>query len=90
MILHFLDNPPDLLADELQLNRGGEPIDTGLLGTARRLLMQTRDSNHKELIQVGADNRKELYSFERGILRVFCLLQYPFLKLHQAEFAVDV
>ena len=80
-IMDLFNELPYFLANQLELNRCGQAVDAGLLNAARRLLLQTRDSHHEKFIQVGTDNRKELYPLQQRIFRILCLFQDPSLEL---------
>jgi hypothetical protein len=55
---------------------------------ARGVARELRRANHHEIIEVRADNRQELDTFEQGSAVVLCFLEETFLKPKEAEFPI--
>ena len=56
---------------------------------AECLFAQTGNSDHKELVQVRAEDRQEFDALQQRVGRVLGFLQYTRIELQPAQFAVD-
>jgi len=80
---------PHLPADERELLRGCQSAGVALAHARGLLLLQTRHADHEELVQVRADNRKELEPLAQRQSIGPALLQDPVVELEPAQFAID-
>jgi len=55
-----------------------------------QLILQPRYANHKELIEIGAEDRQELDAFEQRVARVVCFIQHATIELKPAQLAVQI
>src|SRR5205823_808779 len=55
----------------------------------KRLFAQPRYANHKEFVEVGAEDREELYSFQQRVGRVIGFFQNARVEFQPAQFAVE-
>ncbi len=53
-------------------------------------LLEARDADLEELVEVGAADAQEAQPLEQRHVGIACLLEYPPVELEQAEFAIDV
>ena len=53
-------------------------------------LLEARDTNFKELIEVGAGNAQEAQSLEQRNARVLCLREHALVELEKTQFSIDV
>src|ERR1700689_1346190 len=73
-----------------QLLFGRHAIWAALKYTTLRLPHKPSYSNHKELVQVGAEDGEKLHPLKQWILVVLSLLKHSFLEGKKAEFPVNV
>lgn len=79
----------DLALNGLQGLRGRETIRAAFGGGAFDLLFKTGHSGFEELIQIGAENAKELNSFQQRHGRVQGLLQDALIELQPTQLPVE-
>src|SRR5260370_21836694 len=53
------------------------------------LLLNSRHQNFKELIQVRAENRKELDPLNKWLRRILCFLEHAAIEFQPAQLAID-
>jgi hypothetical protein len=61
-----------------------------VLYSGGNLAAQARDPDHVELVEVGAEDREELESFEQPVSGVERLVENPGVELEPAKLAIDV
>ena len=88
--LRFRQQLFHLAADRDQLRRRAHPVGTGLAGAGIGLSDQSGYPDHEEFVQVRAQDREELDTLQKRVVRVFRLLQDAALEREQCEFPVDV
>ena len=76
--------------NRLQLLGDGEPVRTGLVRSEFDALLEPRDADFEELIEVVGRDAEELQALEQRNPFVQCLCQYPLVEGEQGQFAVDV
>jgi hypothetical protein len=74
----------------LELLFGGQAVRAALKYASLYLPFKPGYANHKELFDIGTEDREKFHSFEQRIVRVLSLLQYALLEGKKAEFPVDV
>ncbi len=67
-----------------------EPVRTGRHGLDLDLLLQPRNADLIELVEIAAKNAKEAQALQQRRVRMFSLGQHPAVELQQAEFPVEV
>jgi hypothetical protein len=80
----------DHLAYERELSCRGHSIRATIENTFCDLPLETRDSHHEELIQVGAPDGKEFDPFQQRNRVVLRFLQHASLELQKADFTIHV
>ncbi len=68
---------------------GRQSIRRHVLAVRPHLLLEHRDANHEELVEVGADNGEKLDAFEERVAAIACLIEHPLVELQPAELAID-
>ena len=89
---------PGLLVEHLprprphqrELLLGRQPVGRDVLAVRPHLLLQDRDANHEELVEVGADDGEELDALEQRVAAIARLVEHPLVERQPAELAVDV
>ena len=82
--------PPDGQPDARQLLPRAQAVRAGFDDGSLELLVETRDPNHEELVQVGRVDRQEFESFQQRPVRCLRLRENPFVECQPRHFAVDV
>ena len=78
------------LADRPELFDGGEPV-RALLGHGRlELVVEARDADHEELVQVRMEDAEEFQPLQERPVRVEGLLEYPPVEGEPGDFPVEV
>ncbi len=90
MILCGFEKFQNLLVNGSQLLFGRHAIGAALNYAAFHLPLKPGYSNHKKLVQVGAQDGEKLYPLKQRVLVVLSLLQHSFLEGKKAEFPVNV
>ena len=59
------------------------------LGEPLHLLAQPRHANHHEFVEVAAEDRQELQTFEQQVAGILGFLEHAGVELEPTEFAID-
>jgi hypothetical protein len=86
----LLDQVGDARVDRIQLLRLGDAVWGRLTDVRSDLTSQTRNPDHIELVQIGAEDRQKLYTFEQAVARVERLVKNTGVELEPAKLAIDV
>ena len=78
------------LADHPQLLRRGEPVGAALGDGGLELLVQARDADHEELVEVRVEDREELHPLEERPARVERLLEHAPVEREPRDLAIEV
>ena len=85
----LLHHPPHPLDDGAEGFGTGQTVHRALHRLALDLLLQAGDADLEELIQVRADDAKELHPLQQRVFRVECLLEHPMIEFQPAQFPID-
>jgi hypothetical protein len=80
----------DALSHDGELLSGGEAVLARRGQAALDLLLQSRDADHEELVQVRVEDGEELDSLQQRMARVHRLFQHATVELQPVHFAVEV
>ena len=69
---------------------GRQAIGRDVLAVGAHLLLQHRDANHEELVEVGADDGEKLDAFEERVAAIARLVEHPLVERQPAELAVEI
>jgi hypothetical protein len=86
LLLEERDEPRPYLAQLFELRH---PVGRELVDVARQRLLQPRDADHEELVEVLGEDGEELEAFEQRLLRVERLFEHAPIELYLAELAVE-
>ena len=86
----LLDQARSPRADRLQLLGDGQPVRTDLQRARLQQLLQARDPDLEELVEVGAGDAEEPDPFEQGYAAVLRLFQHALIEFQERQFPIDV
>ncbi len=78
------------LADRLQLLGRGEAVRAALRDRRFELLVEARDPDHEELVEVGVKDREELHPFEERPARIERLFEHAAVERQPGNLAIEV
>src|SRR5262249_33919049 len=78
------------LADRLELFGWREPVGAALGDRGLELVVQSRDADHEELVQVRVEDAEELQALEKGPVGILGLLEDPAVEGEPGNLAVEV
>ena len=76
-------------ADRGDLLGGRERVQCRLLDVADQLLLEARDTNHEEFVEVRRGDREELEALEDRDLGIAGLFEHPFVEGDPGQLAID-
>ena len=76
--------------DRLELLRSGHPVDAAPADTGRDTLLQPCDAHLEELVQVVAEDRKELHPLQQRGRRILGQSQHPSVEVEPRQLTVEV
>ena len=86
----LVEHLPRAGADERELLLGRQSVGRDVLAVRAQLLLQRRDANHEELVEVRADDGEELDALEDRVPPVARLVEHALVERQPAELAVDI
>ena len=86
----LLDQARGPRADRLQLLVDGQPVRTDLQGARLQQLLQARDPDLEEFVEIGAGDAQELDPFEQRYAAVLRLLQHALIEFQKGQLPIDV
>jgi hypothetical protein len=89
-LILLLDEVRGAHANRFQLVGDGQAVRTALQRARLQELLQARDSNLEELVEIGARNAQELDPFEQGNAAVLRLFQHALIEFQERQLAIDV
>ena len=86
----LLHQPRRTLVNRSLLFRQGQGVRASIHRAELQALLQARDADLEEFIEIAAGNAEKAHAFEKWQRGVLALIQYPLIELEKAELAVDV
>ena len=86
----LVEHLPRPRAHQRELLLGRQAVGRDVLAVGPHLLLQDRDPNHEELVEVGADDGEELDAFEQRVTAVAGLVEHPLVEREPAELAIQI
>src|SRR6185295_10571729 len=85
-----IDQAARALVNCVELFRNREAVRAGLIRAELEALLQTRDADLEELVEIARRNAQEFEPFEQRHLLVERLREYALVECEQRELAIDV
>lgn len=80
----------DAFADGKKFLRGRHAVGTGFEGAAFELALEAGDTNHKKLVEVGADDGEKFNALEKRILIILRFFENARLESEETDLAVEI
>ena len=93
VVQHFVllvDQAHGARADRLQLLGHGQPVRPALDRAGLQQLLEARDANLEELVEIRAGDAQESDPLEQRNAAVLGLFQHPLIEFQKRQFAIDV